>query len=293
MTYKQIQVFFCLYSMSLLQKFGNIAKINLLDMISETDKQYLISLEKEYNENFVRYSQVLDKAKAFQKEINDITIGNNALVYSKGKKLHISGYYLKRCINLDNIEYDIVSLNKYYLSAINATIEQYAEIEINDIICSKKVADVIQPLFFNDLYEYVISILNGKTFAQYTKDKAILAYLKETFNYKDLNVAKNALSIKSINVDTRYSINQHFGYKGKETFFAILAILSFFENGKLEDISGLVFNDTEFEANKLYPISFQHASELKIDKRGKITIYFTDYEKALNFYNFIYANLRK
>jgi len=293
MPYKQIQVFFCLCCMSLLQKFGNIAKINLLDMISETDKQYLISLEKEYNENFVRYSQVLDKAKAFQKEINDIAIGNNAVVCPKGKKLHLSGYYLKRCINLDNIEYDIVSLNKYYLSAINATIEQYAEIEINDIICSKKVADMIQPLFFKDLYEYVISTLNGKTFAQYTKDKAILAYIKETFNYKDLNVAKNALSIKSINVETRYSINQHFCWKGKETFFAILAILSFFENGKLEDISGLIFNDTEFEANKLYHISFQHASELKIDKRGKITIYFTDYEKALNFYNFIYENLRK
>lgn len=261
-------------------------------MISETDKEYLISLEKEYNENFVKYSQVLDKAKAFQKEISDVVI-NNALVFPKGKKLYLSGYYLNGCINLDNIEYDIVSLNRYYLSAINATIEQYAEIEINDIICSKKVADVIQPIFFKDLYEFVISILNGKTFVQYTKDKAILAYLKETFNYKDLNVAKNTLRIKSINVETHYSINQHFGYKGKETFFAILAILSFFENGKLEDISGLIFEDTEFEANKLYPISFQHASELKIDKRGKITIYFTGYEKALNFYNFIYENLRK
>lgn len=279
--------------MNLLQKFQNIAKINLSDMISETDKQYLISLEKEYNENFVRYSQVLDKAKAFEKEVNDITIGNNALVYPKGKKLHLPGDYLKRCINLNNIEYDIITLNKYYLSAINATIEQYAEIEINDIICSKRVADVMQPLFFNDLYEFIIKTLNGKTFAQYNENKAFLASLKETFNHKDLNIAKNTLCIKSIYVETGYSINQHFGYKGKETFFAILTILSFFENGKLEDVSGLVFEDTEFEANKLYPISFQHASELKIDKRGKITIYFTDYEKALNFYNFIYENLRK
>ncbi len=51
--------------MNLLEKFGNIAKINLLDMISETDKEYLISLEKEYNESFVKYSQILDKAKEF------------------------------------------------------------------------------------------------------------------------------------------------------------------------------------------------------------------------------------
>ena len=274
MSYKQIQVFFCLYYMNLLQKFGNIAKINLLDMISETDKQYLISLEKEYNDCFVKYSQILDKAREFQKEINDIVVKKEALVYSKGDSFYNSGYYLERCIAFNYIETDIERLNKHYLSAINTVIKNYVDIQINNTICSKMVAGIIQPIFFKDLYECVISILNGKTFAQYTKDKAILAYIKETFNYKDLNVAKNALSIKSIIVETRYSINQHFGWKGKETFFAILAILSFFENGKLEDISGLIFNDTEFEANKLYPISFQHASELKIDKRGKITIYF-------------------
>lgn len=279
--------------MNLLQKFGNITKIGFLDMISETDKEYLISLEKEYNDYFVRYSQILDKAKEFQKEIHAITIEKNALVYPKGLSLHFSGYYLKKAINFDNIEYDIVSLNKYYLSAINAVIKHYAEIEINDIICSKKVGDILQPLFFKDLYDHVVNILNGKTFAEYTKEKAISKFIRETFIYKDSTITKNVLAIKSINVDTRHSINQHFGYKGKEDFFNILTILSYFENGILEDISGLIFEDTEFEANKLYPISFQHASELKIDKRGKVSIYFTDYEKALNFHNYIYANIRK
>lgn len=273
--------------MNLLQKFNNISKIGFLDMISETDKEYLISLEKEYNDYFVKYSQILDKAEAFEEEIQKTRVIDNSLVSKKGYN-YLNRLHSPQYVSIYNIENNIEKLNKYYLSAINAVIKEYAEIEINDIICSKR-----QPLFFKDLYDHVVNVLNGKTFAEFTKEKAISKFIRDTFIYKDTSVSKNVLTIKSINVETRYSINQHFGYKGKEDFFNILTILSYFENGVLEDISGLVFEDTEFEANKLYPILFQHANELKIDKRGKISIYFTDYEKALNFHNYIYANIRK
>lgn len=265
--------------MSLLNKFKNI-EVNINDMLSDIDKEFLDDTKSEYDKAFDLILDLVSSANKIHEEYEKAKNRADSLLWNVHYKIHI-----------DNVMKETISyINTSLIHKIIGYFEVTYNINLSELKEEKNypIGYKTHKLSCDKLVENIFTIgLNGKSFED-IRIEQLKRDIDKIISHKKVSCNKNKLTINDYMwfSPPRYSWStDHYTSSYSRMKYLALALKEFC-NCPIELIYKVELDEYETHFNDiggLVEVNFDCITSYKLFKNGKLEINFNNHNSAVEF----------